>query len=151
SIAMIAGLATSPSRWYWAVITAFIVFNNTKSRADTAMRALQRSFGTLAGLVGGTIIATLLHGQPVLTAALMPVCFFLAFYYLQVSYSVMIFFITIALALLYGLTGSFSPELLVMRLEETVIGAAAGTLVAFLIFPARTTTGIGTALDKYLK
>ncbi|MBN9303934.1 MAG: hypothetical protein BGO82_16290 [Devosia sp. 67-54] len=151
AIAMALGLATSPSRWYWAVITAFIVFNNTKSRADTAQRALQRSLGTMAGLVGGTIIATLLHGQPVATAALMPVAFFLAFYYLQVSYSVMIFFITIALALLYGLTGSFTPELLLLRLEETVIGAAAGTLVAFLIFPARTATGIGAALDKYLK
>ncbi|MGN6684614.1 MAG: FUSC family protein [Devosia sp.] len=151
AIAMTIGIATSPSRWYWAVITAFIVFNNTKSRADTAQRALQRSLGTMAGLVGGTIIATLLHGQPLATAALMPVAFFLAFYYLQVSYSVMIFFITIALALLYGLTGSFTPELLLLRLEETVIGAAAGTLVAFLIFPVRAATGIGAALDKYLK
>ena len=149
SIAMAIGLATSPSRWYWAVITAFIVFNNTKSRADTAVRALQRSLGTLAGLIGGTILATLLHGQLVAAAVLMPVCFFLAFYYLQVSYSVMIFFITLALALLYGLTGSFSPELLLLRLEETVIGAAAGTLVAFFVFPVRTETGITAALDKY--
>src|SRR6185437_9380801 len=100
AVAMAAGLVVSPSRWYWAVITAFIVFNNTKSRADTAFRALQRSLGTFAGLIGGTILATLLSGQPVIAAALMPVCFFLAFYYLQVSYSVMIFFITLALALL---------------------------------------------------
>ena len=149
-IAMAFGIATSPSRWYWAVITAFLVFNNTNSRADTAVRALQRSLGTMAGLVGGTILATLVHGQVVVTAVLMPVCFFLAFYYLQVSYSVMIFFITLALALLYGLTGSFSPELLVLRLEETVIGSAAGSLVAFLVFPVRTETGIIAALDKYL-
>jgi uncharacterized membrane protein YccC len=131
------------------VITAFIVFNNTKSRADTAVRALQRSVGTMAGLVGGTILATILHGQMMAGAALMAICFFLAFYYLQVSYSVMIFFITLALALVYGLTGSFSPELLVLRLEETLIGAAAGTLVAFFVFPVRAETGITAALDRY--
>lgn len=150
AVAMAAGLVVSPSRWYWAVITAFIVFNNTKSRADTAFRALQRSLGTFAGLIGGTILATLLSGQPVIAAALMPVCFFLAFYYLQVSYSVMIFFITLALALLYGLTGSFAPAVLLLRLEETVIGAVSGTIMAFLVFPSRTATGVGAALDTFL-
>jgi uncharacterized membrane protein YccC len=150
AIAMGVGLAVSPSRWYWAVITAFIVFNNTKSRADTAVRALQRSGGTFAGLIGGTILATLLHEQPIVAGVLMPVCFFFAFYYLQVSYSVMIFFITLALALLYGLTGSFTPELLLLRLEETLVGGLAGALVAFLVFPARTADGVSAALEKYL-
>ena len=150
AVAMGIGLMVSPSRWYWAVITAFIVFNNTKSRGDTALRALQRSLGTFAGLIGGTILATLLSGQPAIAVALMPVCFFLAFYYLQVSYSVMIFFITLALALLYGLTGSFAPAVLLLRLEETVIGALSGTVMAFVVFPSRTATGVGAALDKFL-
>ncbi len=61
AIAMGVGLMLSPNRWYWAVITAFILFNNTKSRADTAFRAVQRSGGTFAGFIVGTIIATLLH------------------------------------------------------------------------------------------
>ena len=149
AIAMAAGHLASPTRWYWAVITAFIVFNNTKSRGDTAVRALQRSLGTLAGLIGGTLLATLLHGQIVLSAIGIPVLFFFAFYYLQVSYAVMIFLITLALALLYGLMGSFSPELLVERLEETVIGSVAGAAVAFLVFPARTTTNVAGALERY--
>ncbi|MDB5563197.1 MAG: putative transrane protein [Hyphomicrobiales bacterium] len=150
AIAIGAGLLLSQSRWYWAVITAFIVFNNTKSRADTATRALQRSAGTFAGLIGGTIAATLLHGNLVLSGAAIPLLFFLALYFLQVSYGVMIFFITVALALLYGLMGQFTPELLVLRLEETVIGALAGTLVAFLVFPARASAGAAENLDKYL-
>ena len=149
--AMGVGLLLSPARWYWAVVTAFIVFNNTKSRADTALRALQRSGGTFAGLIGGTAIATLFHGQLVASAIAIPVLFFLALYFLQTSYGVMIFFITLGLALLYGVMGSFTPELLLLRLEETVIGSLAGTLVAFLVFPARASLGAGAALDKYLR
>jgi uncharacterized membrane protein YccC len=145
------GLLLSPVRWYWAVLTAFIVFNNAKSRADTAMRALHRSGGTFAGLIGGTLQATLLHGQLIVSAAAIPLLFFLAFYFLQASYSVMIFFVTLALAPLYGIMGSFTPELLVLRLEETVVGSIAGSLVAFLVFPIRASLNAGTALDKYLK
>ena len=52
------GLALSPTRWYWAVVTAYIVFNNTRTRADTAVRALSRSAGTLGGVLAGTLIAT---------------------------------------------------------------------------------------------
>jgi len=151
ALAMGSGLLLSSERWYWAVITAFIVFNNTKSRADTALRALQRSGGSFAGLIGGTIVATLLHGQipaSVVTALLM---LFLAIYFLQASYSLMIFFITIALAVLYGVMGTFSPELLLLRLQETVIGSLAGTLVAFLVFPARASRGAAVALDAYLR
>jgi uncharacterized membrane protein YccC len=150
AIAMAAGHVASPTRWYWAVITAFIVFNNAKSRADTAMRALQRTAGTLAGLVGGTLLATLMHGQTIASAIAIPVLFFVAFYYLQVSYGLMIFLVTLALALLYGLMGMFSPDLLVERLIETVIGSVAGAGVAFLIFPARTSESVAAALDKYL-
>lgn len=151
AIAIGVGVLVSSSRWYWAVLTAFIVFNNTKSRADTAMRALQRSAGTFAGLIGGTIIATLLNGQLVLPAVLIVVFFFLAFYLLQTSYSLMIFFITLALALIYGLMGSFTPQLLALRLGETVVGSLAGVLVAFFVFPARAASGAADALDKYLK
>jgi hypothetical protein len=150
AIALSVGLIVSPMRWYWAVITAFIVFNNTKSRADTAMRSLQRSAGTFAGLIGGTAVATLLHGQLLLSGAAIPVLLFVAIYFVQTSYGTMIFFLTIALALLYGVTGTFTPELLLLRLEETVIGALAGTLVAFLVFPARASNAAAAALDKYL-
>ena len=148
-LALGVGLMLSPTRWFWAVITAYIVFNNTRSRADTALRAVQRSAGTLAGLIAGTVAATLFHGNVVASAAAIPVLFFLAFYFVQTSYGTMIFFVTIAIALLYGLLGMFSPLLLVVRLEETVVGAIAGTAVAFLVFPVHTTSGVRDALDAY--
>lgn len=148
-LAMGIGVAVSSARWYWAVIAAFIVFNNTRSRADTAMRALSRSMGTFGGIIAGTVLATLLHGQTVAMLALLPPVFFLAFFFLQASYSLMIFFLTVALALLYGLMGMFAPGLLILRLEETVIGSLAGAAAAFFVFPVRASTGVGAALETY--
>ncbi|TPW31863.1 hypothetical protein FJU11_02580 [Pararhizobium mangrovi] len=150
ALAMAGGVLISSTRWYWAVIAAFIVFNNTRSRADTAVRALERSAGTLAGVIAGTIIATLLHGSIAVSIGGIMACFFFGFYFLQTSYGVMIFFITIALALLYGLMGLFTPELLVLRLEETVLGALSGVFCAFLVFPKRATAGVTVALEGYL-
>lgn len=148
--AMTVGLLISSTRWYWAVITAFIVFNNTRSRADAAVRALQRSAGTLGGLVAGTVVATLMQGDLAGSLILILVLFFIAIYFVQTSYGVMIFFLTIAIALLYGLMGVFTPELLVLRLEETLIGAVCGVSAAFFIFPKRATTGVTEAFEVYL-
>ena len=150
AMAIAGGVLISSTRWYWAAIAAFIVFNNTRSRADTAVRALSRSAGTLAGIVAGTVLATLVHGNVLVSLAGILAMFFLAFYYLQTSYGLMIFFLTIAIALLYGIMGLFTPELLVVRLEETVVGALSGAFCAFFVFPVRAVSGVTEALDAYL-
>ena len=148
--ALAIGTAISPVRWYWAVITAYIVFNNTRTRADTAMRAAQRSAGTVAGVLVGTGLAVLVHGNMAVSLTLLPVCFFLGFYFLPASYGTMIFFITLALALLYGMMGMFSPQLLLLRLVETLIGAVLGVAAAFLVFPVRSGPGVEKAVGGYL-
>ncbi|MBI1220018.1 MAG: hypothetical protein GC186_15875 [Rhodobacteraceae bacterium] len=149
-LALAAGLALSPTRWYWAVITSYIVFNNTRTRADTAVRALNRSAGTLGGVLAGTLLATLLQGHAMASGLLIPAVFFLAVYNLQTSYGWMIFFFTIGLALLYGLMGMFTPELLLLRLVETVVGGLCGVGAAFLIFPVHTGGEVETALAEFL-
>jgi hypothetical protein len=150
ALALGIGQLLSPVRWYWAVITAFIVFNNTRSRADTAVRALQRSAGTFAGLIVGTFVATLLQEDKIVSGAGVLLLFFLAFYFLQISYGLMIFLVTIALALVYGLMGMFTPELLLLRLEETLVGGIAGAAVAFLVFPTQASAGVAAALEAFL-
>ena len=149
-LALGVGLALSPTRWYWAVITAFIVFNNTRSRSDTAMRAVQRAAGTLGGLFAGTAAATMLQGNMIASGVGIALLFFLGFYFLQTSYGVMIFFVTIAIALFYGLLGMFTPDLLVIRMEETVVGGIAGSLVAFFVFPVSATSGVDTAVSEFM-
>lgn len=51
-------------------------------------------------------------------------------------------FITAVLALLYGLLGMYSPALLLLRLEETLAGAAVALVAASVLFPFRTSAKI---------
>jgi uncharacterized membrane protein YccC len=149
SIAMILGLMLSRERWFWAVLTAFLVFNNTSSRGDTAVRALQRSVGTVLGIAIGMLLAALVAGQTAVAIGLSVIAIFLGFYFLQVSYGAMTFFITIVLCLVYGMTGALTFHVLNLRIGETIIGAVTGTLVAFFVFPAKTRNILDAALLKW--
>ncbi len=149
AIAMTLGLALSRERWFWAVLASFLVFTNTNSRGDTAMKALQRSVGTLFGISIGLGLATVLNEQTAAAVVVTGVSIFMAFYFLQTSYATMTFFVSIALCLVYGMIGSLTVDLLLLRIEETALGAAAGTLVAFLVFPARTRGALDLVLAKW--
>jgi hypothetical protein len=149
SLAMVFGLMLSRDRWFWAVMTAFLIFTNTKSRGDAAIRALQRSIGTLLGIATGLVLATLIGGYPLLAAPIATLCIFLGFYCLQISYAAMTFFISIVLCLIYGMTGALTLDLLQLRIDETLIGAIAGTIVAFLVFPAPTRSTLDLALARW--
>ncbi|MBY5772581.1 FUSC family protein [Rhizobium laguerreae] len=151
ALAMGFGLLLSRDRWFWAVLAAFLVFTNTNSRGDTAMKALSRSLGTVFGIAMGLLLATLISGEPVVAIPVAVVCIFLAFYFLQVSYATMTFFISIVLCLVYGMTGVLTLDLLQLRIGETLIGAGAGTAVAFLVFPARTRGALDAALARWFQ
>jgi uncharacterized membrane protein YccC len=147
SLAIIAGELVSPSRWYWAVITAFVVFAGTTSRGDLLSRGLQRLVGTVGGVLAGMALAALIGGAPLPALVLMFVCVFLALYLMRLSQALMAFWITTVLALLYGLIGQFSTHTLLVRVEETAIGATLGILAGFLILPKRTRDVFAEALD----
>ena len=149
AIAMTFGLALSRERWFWAVLASFLVFTNTNSRGDTAMKALQRSVGTVFGIGFGLVLATLLSGHLAPSLVITSLAIFLAFYFLQTSYATMTFFVSIALCLVYGMLGSLTLDLLLLRVEETAIGAAAGTLVAFVVFPSRTRSALDAVVAKW--
>jgi uncharacterized membrane protein YccC len=151
ALAIVAGELVSPTRWYWAVITAFVVFTGTHSRGETLSKGWQRLLGTVAGVLVGVFIATAVGGQTALSLALILVCVFLAFYLFRVAYGLMIFWITILLALLYGLLGRFTPALLLLRLEETALGAVIGILVATFVLPARTRSAVRDATREHLR
>ena len=58
ALAMAGGLWVSEQRWFWAVLTAFLVFVNTQSRGDAILRGVDRALGTAAGILVGMLIAT---------------------------------------------------------------------------------------------
>ncbi len=77
-------------------------------------------------------------------------CLFCAFYFITVTYSLMTFWITTMLALLYGLLGEFSFGVLMLRIEETAIGAVIGAAVAILVLPTNTRTAIRNDTRAFL-
>lgn len=142
SLAIVTGDAVSPARWYWAVIAAFVVFAGTNTWGDTLTKGWQRLSGTVLGVPCGILVATLVAGDHTASLVMIFVCLFCAFYFMQVTQSLMAFWITTMLALLYGLLGEFSLDVLLLRIEETAIGAVIGVAVAILVLP----TNIGTTL-----
>jgi uncharacterized membrane protein YccC len=142
SLAIVTGELVSPARWYWAVIAAFVIFAGTNSWGETLTKGWQRLLGTLLGVPCGVLVATLFAGDTTASLVAIFVCLFCAFYFMTVTYSLMTFWITTTLALLYGLLGQFSFGVLMLRIEETAIGAVIGVAVAILVLPTHTRTTI---------
>lgn len=138
ALAIVVGELISPTRWFWAAIAAFVVFTGTATRGETLSKGWQRVVGTVAGVVAGVVVAALVGGSTVAALLLILVSVFLGLYLMRISSAWMIFFMTLMLALLYGLLGQFSVGLLLVRLEETAAGAAIGVLVSFVVFPSST-------------
>ncbi len=147
SLAIVVGELVSPARWYWAVLTAFVVFAGTNSRGDVLSRGWQRIVGTIGGVLVGMSLAVLVSGHELLGLLVMFGCAFLALYLVRISQTMLALWITAVLAVLYGLIGQFSVQTLVLRIEETAVGAAMGMLAAYLVLPKRTWEAFGEALD----
>ncbi|MFC5065924.1 FUSC family protein [Actinomycetospora atypica] len=150
TIAIVAGELLAPSRWYWAVIAAFVVFANTHSRGDLLSRGWGRLVGTVGGVAAGMGLAALTAGHPVVSLVLLFACVFLALYLVRISPGMLAFWITAVLALVYGLIGQFSVQTLVLRIEETVVGVLASVLAAFLVLPKGTREAFGEAIDAFV-
>ncbi|OXM74907.1 MULTISPECIES: FUSC family protein [Amycolatopsis] len=149
-LAVLGGELISDARWYWAVLTVFVVFLNTSTAGATFVKGFRRVTGTLGGIFGGMLLALLVTGNTIATVVLILVCVFCLVYVARVSQLLMAFFITCMLGLLYSLLGTFSIEVLWVRVAETAIGAAAGLIAAILVVPVRTRTVMVSDIDAAL-
>ncbi|MGW0605706.1 FUSC family protein [Streptomyces sp. NPDC002644] len=137
-LAIAGGELLSRERWYWAVLACWIVFVNTSSTGEILVKAYRRLLGTLLGVVAGIVLAGLVGQRVGLAFALVLVLVFLTHYLARLSYTLMSFFVTATLGLLYTLLNTYSLDVLVLRLGETALGAACGLAAAVLILPVRT-------------
>jgi uncharacterized membrane protein YccC len=149
-LSIVFGTMLSGRRWYWAAITAFIIDIGVGSRDEALVKALQRVGGTVIGIAVGIGLAMAVSGHVDIAWVLILACVFGAFYAFQQAYSVMVFFITLIVALLYGMLGQFRPELLLLRLEETGVGSAIGALVTFFVLPVHNDASLREAADAFL-
>ncbi|MCX5345256.1 FUSC family protein [Streptomyces atratus] len=138
TIALMAGLLLSEQRWYWAVGATWWVFVNTASRGETLVRGFRRVLGTLIGIPIGLAVVVPLHGAAVPSAVVVAIGVFGIFYTAAVSYTWMVFSVTVMAGSLYGLLGVLDPVLLMLRLTETGAGALGAMLAVLLVLPVTT-------------
>ena len=151
ALAIVLGRWLNETRYYWAVIAAFIAFTGTGSRMETFFKASNRVIGTLVGLVAGIELAHVTSGHPAWILTTIVLSMFCGFYLVRVNYAYMIFFVTIMVAQLYTVLHEFSDQLLVLRLEETVVGAVAGIVVGLLVTPLSTRDTVRLAQQDLLE
>ncbi|WP_433860069.1 FUSC family protein [Streptomyces kronopolitis] len=152
TLAMIGGEFLSSQRWYWAVLTCWVVFLNTASTGEILVKGYRRLVGTVLGVIAGVALAGLVGDHTWVAFALVLLCIFGMFFTAPLSYALMSFFVTAMLGLLYTLLNTYSLDVLVLRIEETALGAACGIIGAVLVLPVhtdrRTDELLGTVLVR---
>lgn len=136
-LAVLAGATVTTTHQYWAALAAFLVLGSTETIEETFVKGLARIVGTLAGAAVGFGVTAITGANPSVVLPLLAFCVFAAMYLRPLSYALMIFWITMMLALLYEFLGTLTAETLEVRAAETVIGAAVALGVAILLLPAR--------------
>lgn len=149
TLAILIGRQVSETRYYWAVLAAFIAFTGTATRSETFIKAGNRVLGTLVGLGAGVGLVHLTAGHTMWVLAVVIISMSCGFYLVNISYASMIFFVTIMVSQLYSVLHEFSASLLLLRLEETAIGAVIGIAVALLVLPTSTRDTVRAAREQY--
>ncbi|WP_190015074.1 FUSC family protein [Streptomyces lucensis] len=138
ALAIAGGELLSSQRWYWAVLTCWIVFINTASTGEILVKGYRRLVGTVLGVVAGIALAGVVGRHTWTAFALVLLFVFIMFYTAPLSYTLMSFFVTAMLGLLYTLLNTYSTAVLVLRVEETALGAACGVIAAAVVLPVHT-------------
>lgn len=150
SAATVLGNLIAADRGYWAVLTAFLVFTGVSTRGEILSRAGHRIVGTVVGVLAGVLLAAEIGRHPALQIVVLVVCVFFAFYLATVAYFWLTFFVTVLLAMLYGLLGNFSPQVLEVRIAETVVGSLVGIASAYFVFSTKTRATFAEKVNDYL-
>ncbi|MDT7742648.1 MAG: hypothetical protein QOE59_1726, partial [Actinomycetota bacterium] len=103
--------------------------------AETVRKALQRTAGTVVGVVVALVLVPALGHSTTTSLVVILVTIFVGFYLFRVSYTCLAFAITILIAELYELLGTYSDGLLALRVGETALGAIIGGVVAVSFLP----------------
>jgi uncharacterized membrane protein YccC len=101
-------------------------------------------------VVAGVLLATLIGHNPPVQIVVLVICVFCAFYLVSVAYAWLTFFVTVLLAMLYGLLGDFSIQVLELRIIETAAGDLVGIASAYFILATGTRATFVEKVNDYL-
>lgn len=127
---LIAGLELE--RGYWILLT--ILFVCQPSFSATRKRLVQRTLGTLGGIVAGI---PLLYVFPSVGAQLviLLLCIFIFFTQVKVYYSWAVGFVTLFVLLAFNLQGGVTEPVFLPRLFDTLAGCALAFVAVWFIWP----------------
>jgi uncharacterized membrane protein YccC len=146
ALALVGGHLVSPQLWYWAVVTAWVVFLRAQHTEDVLLQSARRLVGTVAGVPVGYGLAAVAAGQEPLLAVLLLGFVLGMFSTPPRRYWAVTFFITGALSMALTLQGALSAAVLLLRVQETLLGALCAVCAAVLVAPL----GAGRIADERL-
>ncbi|MCW2541520.1 MAG: hypothetical protein JWN95_3245 [Frankiales bacterium] len=150
TLAIVLGDVLSGRRFYWAVIAAFVTFMGANNAGEQSRKSLFRVLGTFFGVMVGATLAHVVGTRTDLSIAVILVSLFLGLYLMRINYAFMVVGITIMVSQLYVQLDEYSNALLVLRLEETAIGAGVAILTSLLVLPLRTGHVVRVAAREYV-
>jgi Fusaric acid resistance protein-like len=150
-VAIVLGDVISPQRFYWAVIAAFITFMGAHNAGEQIRKALFRVGGTVVGIGVGSLLVSAVGHHTQWSIAIVLVSLFLGLYLFRISYAFLAVAITVTVSQLYQQLGEFTNSLLVVRLEETALGAAVAIVVVMLVLPLHTRQVLRVAVREHVE
>ena len=150
-VAIALGDVLSARRFYWAVIAAFITFMGVNNSGEQARKALYRVAGTVVGIGIGSLVVDVVGHHAYWSTAVILVTLFFGFYLMRINYAFMVVAITVVVSQLYVQLDEFSNSLLLLRLEETALGAAVAIAVVMVVLPLRTRRVLRVAFRDHVQ
>ena len=116
----------------WIPMTVLVILQPEFS--DTRGRALQRSLGTLAGVLLAGVLFALVRDDPLILWLLVPLVFFMVWFW-QARYAWGVAFLTAFIILMLHLLGADAYTEIVARIAYTLGGAALALGAAYVLWP----------------
>ena len=149
--AIALGDVLSARRFYWAVIAAFITFMGVNNSGEQARKALYRVAGTVVGIGIGSLVVDVVGHHTYWSITVILVTLFFGFYLMRINYAFMVVAITVMVSQLYVQLDEFSNSLLLLRLEETALGAAVAIAVVMVVLPLRSRRVLRVAFREHVQ
>ena len=127
--AVLIGFALFPATPYWVALTVVVVHD---SRGVVWARALERTGGTMAGVILGWLVLIVLSGELILTMAAVALLF-LQMLFLRVDYTSTVTFLTAAIIVGVAISSGAGTATGLARLGATLVGAAIAITLSWLI------------------
>jgi uncharacterized membrane protein YccC len=105
---------------------------------EQVRKAFFRVAGTVVGIAIGSLLVTAIGHHTYWSITVILVALFFGLYLLRINYSFMAIGVTVVVSQLYVQLSEFSNSLLLLRLEETALGAAIAIVVVVVVLPLRT-------------